>query len=157
MILEEFCEVERGDDSDRLSVGELFVCTFVDSLEQRHGVVDEDIDVSALRDDQGGEAFKHGFVGEIPHKPRPLLNVDHVNMSSLTLETFGTAFADPLSTASYDHGFIIKCHFLVLLQIQFNSIGSFAHYSFCFGVNISSCTGFFKCDLSFESVFSCRF
>ena len=106
MILEQFCEVERRNDSDCLGTGKLFIGAFVDSLEQRHGVVDEDVDVSALRDDLGGEAFEHGFVGEVPHEPRPLLDVDHVNMSPLTLEAFGTAFADALSATSHDDDFV---------------------------------------------------
>ena len=108
MILEQLREVERRNDSDRLSIGKLFIGTFTDPFEQRHGVIDKDVNVSAFCDDLGGEPFKHGFIGEVTHKPRPLLDVNHMNVSALTLEAFGTEHKQQIIKALSDNGYEVK-------------------------------------------------
>ena len=110
MLLEELCEVEGGYDSNCLCVCELFISTFVDALEKRHRIVDENIDVSALRNHIRGKSFEGGLVGKIANKPRPVLDVYYVNCRALALKALGAAPPDALRPASHYDNFVLKRH-----------------------------------------------
>jgi hypothetical protein len=64
--------------------------------------------MSAFRNHIRSEPLKNGLVRKIAHKPRPILDVDHVNCRALALKAFGAALPDALRPTSYDDDFIFK-------------------------------------------------
>ena len=110
-VLEQLREIERRNDADCLCVGELLVRAFVDSLEKRHRVVDEDIDLSALCDDIAGEPIKRRLVRKVADEPRPLLHIDYVNYRAFAREALGDALANALRPASDDDNLVFEVHY----------------------------------------------
>ena len=101
-VLEQLREIERRDDADRLRVGELLVRAFVDALEKRERVVDENVDLSALCDYISREALKRSLICKVADEPRTLLHIDYVNYRSFVRETLGDALANTLRPAGND-------------------------------------------------------
>ncbi len=92
----------RRDYADGLRICELLVYAFVDTLEERPRVVDEDIDTAALLDYVCRKAFQRRLVREVSREPRPVLFVDDVDDCTLAPEALGNAFAYALRPSS-DH------------------------------------------------------
>ena len=119
MIVEQFREIKWRGHADRLGMHEFVVCAVVDAFEQRRGVIDKNIDMSAFRQNVVGKAFKRRFVGNVADKPWPLLDIDYMDDRPFVFKAFRAALSDSMCSTRDDDDFILERHFGFLYCIIF--------------------------------------